>query len=163
MSKEGSVAPKERVVLKYRPSTGGANAETELPLRLLFVGNYSGREDGSPVEERAPVSVDPSSFNAAMAAQNLSLKLAVPDKLSGEPDAQMSVALQVKSLKDFGPDALVENVPELKKLMALRNGLAALRGPLGRREFKKRLEEILATKAESLLEELADEASSKVE
>ena len=32
MAKEGSVAPKERVNIVYKPATGGAQAEVELPL-----------------------------------------------------------------------------------------------------------------------------------
>lgn len=163
MSKDGSVAPKERVNIRYQPSTGGEDGETELPNRMMCVGDYSGRESGTPVEDRKPVPVDTSNFDAVLAGQNLSLDLDVPDKLSGEPDTLLGVSVEFRSLKDFGPDALVRNVPELQKLMALRDGLAALRGPLGRRDFKKRLEELLATKAGALLEELADEAAGKLE
>ena len=38
MAKEGSVAPKERVNIVYRPATGDAKVEVELPLKLLILG-----------------------------------------------------------------------------------------------------------------------------
>ena len=37
MASEGSVAPKERVNIVYRPAIGDAKAEVELPLKLLVV------------------------------------------------------------------------------------------------------------------------------
>ena len=33
MSSTGSVAPKERVNIVYKPATGGAQAEIELPMK----------------------------------------------------------------------------------------------------------------------------------
>lgn len=40
MAKEGSVAPKERINITFKPATGGAQEEIELPLKLLAVGDY---------------------------------------------------------------------------------------------------------------------------
>ena len=44
MAKEGSVAPQERVNITYKSSVGDAQAEVELPLKMLFVGDYTGRD-----------------------------------------------------------------------------------------------------------------------
>ena len=41
MAKEGSVAPKERVNIMYKPATGDAKEEVELPLKLLMLGDYT--------------------------------------------------------------------------------------------------------------------------
>ncbi len=41
MATDGSVAPKERVNIVYRPATGDAQAEVELPLKLLVMGDYT--------------------------------------------------------------------------------------------------------------------------
>ncbi len=38
MAKEGSVAPKERINITFRPATGNAQEEQELPLKLLVLG-----------------------------------------------------------------------------------------------------------------------------
>ena len=43
--KEGSVAPRERVNIVYKPATGGAQEEKELPLKLLDVGDELHRQD----------------------------------------------------------------------------------------------------------------------
>ena len=45
MAKEGSVAPKERVNIVYRPATGDAKEEIELPLKLLVIGDFTQRPD----------------------------------------------------------------------------------------------------------------------
>ncbi|WP_235501625.1 type VI secretion system contractile sheath small subunit, partial [Trabulsiella odontotermitis] len=48
MSKDSSVAPKERINIKYVPNTGDQIAEIELPLNLFVVGDMKGvREDSS--------------------------------------------------------------------------------------------------------------------
>ena len=52
MAKEGSVAPKERVNIVYRPATGDAKEEIELPLKLLVIGDFTQRPDDRMVEER---------------------------------------------------------------------------------------------------------------
>ena len=54
MSKEQSVAPKERVNITYKPATGDAQEEVELPLRILMMGDYTGKRDDTPLEERKP-------------------------------------------------------------------------------------------------------------
>ncbi|KPW74433.1 ImpB [Pseudomonas cannabina] len=48
-------------------------------------------------------------------------------------------------MKDFNPASLVEQIPELKKLMELRNALMALKGPLGNTPaFRKAIDSVLA-------------------
>ncbi len=58
MAKEGSVAPKERVNIVYRPETGDAKEEVELPLKLLVMGDFSQKTDDRMVEDRDPVNID---------------------------------------------------------------------------------------------------------
>lgn len=43
MAKEGSVAPKERINVTFKPATGGAQEDIELPLKLLAIGDYTHR------------------------------------------------------------------------------------------------------------------------
>jgi type VI secretion system protein ImpB len=157
MAKEGSVAPKERVNIVYRPATGDAKEEVELPLKLLVMGDFTMREDETPLEERKPVNIDKDNFNQVMKAQNLKLDVNVTDKLSGQKDAQISASLKFKDLNDFNPDNIVSQVPELKKLIELRDALKALKGPLGNvPAFQKKLKELVADEGtrERLLKEL---------
>ncbi|WP_338865767.1 type VI secretion system contractile sheath small subunit [Myxococcus stipitatus] len=144
MSKEGSVAPKERVNIVYKSDTGNAQSEVELPLKVLVVGDFTGRQDERPVEERAPINIDKGNFNEVMAKQGLSLDASVPNKLSDDPDASMSVALKFQNLSDFTPEGIVNQVPELRQLLELRAALNALKGPLGNvPAFRKKIQTLL--------------------
>ena len=157
MAKEGSVAPKERVNIVYRPATGDAKEEIELPLKLLVVGDYSLRPDDRMVEEREPINIDKDNFNEVLKAQNLSLDVTVPNRLSEEADEEMSVSMKFESIKDFEPEAVAKNTPELNKLLELREALNSLKGPMSNRpEFRKKVQELIKDEAarEQLLKEL---------
>ena len=160
MAKEGSVAPKERVNIVYRPATGDAKEEVELPLRLLVMGDFTLQEDERMVEEREPVNIDKDNFNEVLRSQNVGLNLTVPNKLSGEPDDEMSVSLNFSSLKDFGPESVAQSVPELNKLLELRQALTALKSPLSNvPDFRKKIQELVKDESarERLLKELGVE------
>ena len=156
MAKEGSVAPKERINIRYKPATGDAQEEVELPLKLLFIGDFTGRPDPRPLEERKPVNLDKDNFNQVLAEHDLALNMSVPDALSGDPGATLDVKLKFRTMQDFGPERIAEQVPELKKLVELRNALGALKGPLGNvPAFKRKIESLL--KDEGARAKLMDE------
>lgn len=144
MSKEGSVAPKERVNIVYKPATGGAQEEVELPLKIMMVGDYTLRPDDTAVENRKPINVDKDNFNQVLAEQKLELNLGVADKLSNEAGAEMAVNLKFKKLSDFTPEGVANQVPEMRKLLELRSALNALKGPLGNvPAFRKKIQGLL--------------------
>ncbi len=166
MAQEGSVAPKERVNIVYKPETGGAQAEIELPLKLMVLGDFTGRPDDTPLEERKPVQVDKSNFGDVMAQQKLSVDINVPDKLGEKEGEQLGVHLSFDTLKDFGPAEIAKQVPELAKLLELREALTTLRGPLGNiPAFRKKIEELLKDPAqrEKLLSELGGQGGNPPE
>jgi type VI secretion system protein ImpB len=157
MAKEGTVAPKERVNIVYRPATGDAKEEVELPLKLLVVGDFTLREDERMIEEREPINIDKDNFNDVMRAQNLKLDVTAPDKLSGDPERELAVSLTFDSMNDFNPETIAQRTPELNKLLQLREALAALKGPMSNRpEFRKKIQEIVKDDAarDKLLKEL---------
>lgn len=145
MSSEGSVAPKERVNIVYKSASGDAKEDIELPFKQLVIGDFTLREESQPVDERSPVNVDKDSFNDVLKAHNLSLTMAIPNKLAGEEsDERLAMELKFDSIRDFEPDALVEQVPELKQLVALRDALKSLKGPLGNLpDFRKQLQQLI--------------------
>jgi type VI secretion system protein ImpB len=160
MAKETSVAPKERVNIVYRPALGDAKEEVELPLKLLVMGDFTGRPDDRPLEKREPVNIDKDNFNEVLKAQGLGLNLTVPNKLSPRPDEEMGVKLQIDSIKDFEPERIVGQVPELKRLLELREALRSLRGPLSNvPEFRKKVQELVKdeTARKQLLKEMGIE------
>ena len=144
MAKEGSVAPKERVNIVYKPATGDAKEEVELPLKVLVMGDFSLKDDPAPVEDRKAINVDKDNLGDVLEAQNVDLNINVKNTLSDEPDAQMSLNLDFKSFKDFEPDAIIQKVPELKQLLDLREALTALKGPLGNvPAFRKKIQDLI--------------------
>lgn len=160
MAKEASVAPKERVNIVYRPASGDAKEEVELPLRLLVMGDFTQRPDDRMLEEREPVNIDKDNFNAVLKAQNISLDLTLPNKISGEPDDELNVKLDFESMTDFEPEAIARKTPELNKLLELRDALTALKGPLSNiPEFRKKVQELVKDEAvrDQLLKELGVE------
>ncbi len=157
MGNEGSVAPKERVNIVYKPATGDAKAEVELPLKVLVMGDFTMREDDRPIEDRKPINVDKDNFDDVMKAQDLELNLNVDNKLSSEEGQQTSVNLKFQGLNDFKPDSVAAQVPELNKLLEMREALKALKGPLGNTPaFRKKLQELVSDEGarEKLLKEL---------
>jgi type VI secretion system protein ImpB len=146
MANDGSVAPKERVNIVYRPATGDAQAEVELPLKLLVLGDFTQRESDTPVEDIKPISVDKDNFNDVLRGQKLGLSLSVPNKLDEKagPDDVLALDLKFDSLNDFTPDALVERIPELRQMLELRDALKALKSPIGNLpDFRKRLQDLV--------------------
>lgn len=144
MEEKGSVAPKERVNIVYRPATGDSREDVELPFKQLVVGDFRQRADDTPLEEIKPIGVDKTNFDEVLSGQELSLDLSLPNRLEEGSDGEMTIALKFRSLRDFDPDSLVEQVPELRELIALRDALKALKGPLGNiPDFRRRLQEII--------------------
>jgi len=161
MSKQQSVAPKERVNITYKPATGDAQTQVELPLKLFMIGDYTLRADDRPLEEREAVSLDKDNFNDVLKAHDLSLDLSVKDQLSGE-EGDLPVTLRIQDIKDFSPDSIAQQVPELKKLLELREALVTLKGPLGNmKAFRARIQGLLDDEGarKQLLDEIVADQS----
>ncbi len=160
MASESSIAPKERVNIRYKPATGDAREEIELPHKLLVVGDFTMRPDDTPLGERKRIDINKDNFNEVMRSQNLELNLKVKNRLSDDPEAgDMSVTLNIGTLKDLEPDQVARAVPEIRKLLELRAALTALKGPLGNMpSFRRAIERILAD--EDLRKKVMDEISA---
>ena len=143
--KEGSVAPKERINVTFKPSTGEGMEELELPLKLMMIGDYTLVQDEQKLEDRKAININKNNFNEVLENHDLGLTLQVPNRLSDNAtDDELAVNLQFKTMKDFDPASLVQQVPEMKGLMELRDALVALKVPLGNvPSFRKAIEEVL--------------------
>jgi len=149
MAKDVSVAPKERINIKYVSSLGGAEEEVELPLKLLLVGDYKGKSDDSIIEGRRTISIDKNNFNDVLRESEIKKVISVKNELdpNATEDDALTVSLAFNSMKDFEPDSISENIPEIKKLKQMREALVALKTPLGNvREFRSQLKELLKDK-----------------
>lgn len=157
MAKESSVAPKERVNIVYKPASGDSQEEVELPLKQLVMGQFTDKFADVRLEDRKSTSIDKDNFNEVLNAYDVNVNIAVPNKLSEEPDAEMNVSLGFKTMKDFGPEAIASKVPELEKILRLRDALLALKGPLSNiPEFRKKIQSLIEDEdqREQLLAEL---------
>jgi type VI secretion system protein ImpB len=141
---DGSVAPKERVNIVYKSTTGDQTEDVELPLKLLMVGDYTGKEADTVVEEREPVNINKDNFDDVIKSMNLSMDLHVGNTLSEEDKEPVAVHIDIKSMNDFSPESVAKQVPELNSLLDMRNALLALKGPLGNvPAFRKTIQNIL--------------------
>lgn len=149
MARESSIAPKERINVTFKPATGGAMEEIELPMKVMVVGDFIHRYDERPLTDRKPVAINKNNFNSVMEKQSLSLQLTVPNRLVDDSDSSLSLDLAFKGLRDFEPEGVASQIPELKKLLELREALVSLKGPLGNMPaFKKAIEEALSDKGQ---------------
>jgi len=148
--------PPSRINIRYHNKVTGQE-KVELPLKLLLVGDYNFREDDTPLEERKKISVNKDNFGAVMREQGLKLDMVVPNRLSGEEDDELRVRLNVDSLESLAPDSLVENIPELKKLMEVRELMTELKARvITNRKFRLALERIVKDRGqlEAIMQEL---------
>jgi len=136
MAKGPSKARESRVNIQISDRLKGG-AEPELPFRMLVMGDYTLKGDNRTIEEREPLDINKSNFDSVMQSFNLSLDLSVPDRLAGK--GEMPVNLKFGTLKDFRPESIARQVPQLKKLLELRDAMKALRPKLGDKAAQKEL------------------------
>lgn len=158
----GSNAPKERINITYKARTHGQNSDVELPLKLMVMSNLTGKSNKQPLEEREILQINKVNFNQVMQKLNISSQFSVKNTL-GLGAEELNVSLEISSMKDFSPDSIVKQVPELNKLIQLRDALIALRGPIGNiPDFRKAVLEALKDEKtkEKLLLEIKQETKS---
>ncbi|MFQ5571551.1 MAG: type VI secretion system contractile sheath small subunit [Rhodothermales bacterium] len=148
--------PPARINLFLEVATGGAKKKMELPLRLLVMGDFLGRETGEDVADREIININKDNFEDVLSSSELSAEYTVADKLRGG-DNELKVNLKLDSMKAFNPDQVARQIPELSRLLAARNLLQDLRNRIiSMGDFRKQLEAVIKDDAlrEKLLSEL---------
>ncbi|EAH4934791.1 type VI secretion system contractile sheath small subunit, partial [Campylobacter coli] len=134
--------------------TNGQNEDVELPLKLMVMANLKGKNE-TPLEEREILQINKINFDQVMRKLNITTSFSVKNTL-GTGAEELDVKLNIASMKDFSPDSLAKQIPELNKLLQLREALMALKGPMGNiPDFRKAVLEALKnekTKEKLLLE-----------
>jgi len=149
MAKGPTKARESRVNIVISDRLKGG-AEPDLPFRILVMGDYTMKADKRGVEQRKPLDINKSNFDAVMQSHNLSLDLSVPDRITGQ--GEMPVSLRFGTLKDFRPEAIARQVPQLRNLLEIREAMKALRPGLNNKENIKKLE--AAIKDPAMLERI---------
>lgn len=135
--------PAARINLKLAVDKGGARKKTELPLRMLVVGDLSSSRHEGRVVDREKISVNKNNFGQVMKSMALKLDYTVENCLSGE--GELPVSLDIDSMDSFHPESVAKAIPQIGRLLAARNLIKDLKSNLlDNRAFRKRLEEILS-------------------
>ena len=129
---------KPRVHITYEVETEGASVVRELPFIVGVMGDFSG-DPTKPLQrlqDRKFVQIDRDNFNDVMARMTPGLNLKVENTLrkSDEEPSEIAVNLAFKSMEDFEPARVVDQVPALKKLLETRNKLRDLMSKVDRSE-----------------------------
>jgi type VI secretion system protein ImpB len=131
------VAPAGRVNITIEVADNGAQVKKELPLRVLICGDFCQQKNYSnSVVQR----VTTNSISNLIAHYKPTIKL--PDS------AGKQQVLKLESLADFKPDNIIQNVPKLRDLYAMRNLLKDLRTNVqDSADLKHKLQELFQDKA----------------
>ncbi|OMQ24607.1 type VI secretion system contractile sheath small subunit [Serratia oryzae] len=147
--------PKARVNIRLDLHTGGAQKQVELPLKLLAMGDYSNGQEQRPLSEREKININKNNFDSVLAEFNPKLALSVPDTLSDDL-SDTTVNLSFSAMKDFEPEQVARQIPQLRAMLAMRNLLRDLKSNLlDNATFRREFEIIL--KDEALSDELRTE------
>ncbi|MEI8618394.1 type VI secretion system contractile sheath small subunit [Pseudoalteromonas sp. B193] len=155
---------KPRVHITYDVETEGT-AVKELPFVVGVMGDFSGdnTEALKPLKDRRFVQIDRENFNDVLKRMSPSLKLLVDNTLNDD-GSEFEVKLNFKSIDDFEPAAVVNQVEPLRKLMETRNKLRDLMTKIDRsEELENVLEEVLSNTAslDTIAKELKIEETEK--
>ncbi|MDR2555290.1 MAG: type VI secretion system contractile sheath small subunit [Fibromonadaceae bacterium] len=149
--------PPARINIQLSVDNGGAQKKMELPLKLLVLGDFKMDGDESRIIEREKININKDNFDGVMQSLNVELKSSVENRLKKD-DSELPIELKFNSIKSFEPMEIVKQVPDLNRLMAVRNLIKDLGSNLlDNREFRKKMETILKDKnsTQLVLEELA--------
>ena len=138
-----SEIPKARINLKLDLHTGGVSRKTELPLKLLVAGDFSNGQESASLSERQKVNLNKNNFDSVLSECSPKVNLTVKNTLADD-GSENSVSLTFRSMKDFTPEQVSRQIPQLKAMLSMRNLLRDLKANLlDNQAFRKELEKIL--------------------
>ena len=137
---------KPRVHITYDVETEGAMVTKELPFVVGVLGDFSGKsyEPQKPVRDRKFTQIDRDNFDDVMKGLEPRAAFQVKNELT-EAGGSFGVNLAFRSMDDFGPDAVVQQIEPLRRLLEARSKLADLRNKLaGNDKLESLLSDVLA-------------------
>ena len=137
-----------RVQLTYDVEIGDAVEQKELPFVMGVMGDFTGQPDADKpqpkLKDRKFVSVDMDNFDEVLAGMAPRASYRVKNKLSAD-GGEFAVNLEFTKMDDFRPEAIVEQVEPLRKLLDARTKLSDLRNKLaGNEKLEDLLGEVLS-------------------
>lgn len=153
MAKKESVQQKlsrvraPRVKLTYDLEKGDGVEQKEIPFVLGVVSDLSGTpEQPLPrLKDRKFVSIDADNFDDVLKGMAPRAVYRVPNTLSGN-GGEFAVEIRFKEMADFRPEAVVQQVEPLRRLLEARTKLADLRNKLaGNDKLEDLLQDVLTS------------------
>ena len=131
-----------RVQITYDVETNGALQKVELPFVVGVLADLSGqpKEGLKAVKDRKFVNVDRDNFDEVLEKSAPRLAYRVDNKLTKD-NTELAVELNFKSMDDFSPAKVAEQVAPLKELLDMRQRLSQL---LNKMEGNDKLEQLLS-------------------
>lgn len=110
------------------------------------------------LSEREKINVNKNNFDSVLSEFNPEINLSVQNTLTGDGEEE-NIRLQFSCMKDFEPEQVARQIPQLRAMLAMRNLLRDLKSNLlDNATFRKELEKIL--KDPALTQELRNEMSA---
>ncbi len=130
-----------RVQITYDVEIGDAIEMKEIPFVVGVLGDFSGKPDEPlpKLKDRKLVEIDRDNFNSVLAGIKPRLAFKVANKLTDD-DTQIPVELRFKSMDDFHPQQVADQVEPLRKLVETRTKLSEL---LSKLDGNDKLDELL--------------------
>lgn len=132
-----------RVQLTYDVEIGDSIEQKEIPFVAGVLGDFTGKQNPDQplpkLKDRKFLSVDLDNFDDVMQGMAPAATYRVKNKLESN-GGEFAVNLKFNGMSDFRPEAVVQQVEPLKKLLEARTKLADLRNKLAGNE---KLEDLL--------------------
>ena len=135
-----------RVQMTYDVEIGDAMENKELPFVVGVVGDFGGNPDAEQkrLKDRKFVNIDSGNFDEVLGGVAPVARFQVPNQLSGD-DTSFGVELHFRSMADFRPESVVQQVAPLRALLEARGKLADLRNKLaGNDKLEDLLNDVLS-------------------
>ena len=150
-----------RVQITYDVEIGEAIEMKEIPFVVGVLADISGKPDEPlpKLKDRKFVEIDRDNFDNVLAGMKPRLAFRAENKLTDD-DTKMSVELRFKSMDDFHPERVAEQITPVRKLVETRKKLSDL---LNKLDGNDRLDELLQDIISNTdaLEKLGTEAGVK--
>lgn len=149
-----------RVQITYDVEVGDAIEMKEIPFVVGVMSDLSGKPDEPlpKLKERKFVEIDRDNFNNVLEGMKPRVAYRVDNKLT-EDDAQVAVELRFKSMDDFHPERVAEQIGPVRKLVEARKRLSEMLNKLdGNDKLDELLQDIISST--DSLEKLSKEAGT---
>lgn len=130
-----------RVQITYDVEVGDSIEKKEIPFVVGVLGDLSGKPDEPlpKMKDRKFVEIDRDNFNKVLEGMKPRVAFRVDNKLAND-GTQLAIDLRFKSMDDFNPENVADQITPVKKLVEARKRLSDL---LSKLDGNDKLDELL--------------------